>query len=224
MNFEQQNIEKLFGKRAKHLVTFLLYYHKKSISREQLIEIFWPYHAHHAAKNNLNVTIHSIRKCYQFSPNIIIQTDCTQLEKLHREAKAITRNLDKSNAINELQNIISLYHGDFIESMYEPWVEKRRENYREIYLYALNQLSEYYFQNGQYLEAIKYYKLMLEKDNCMEEIHRKLMLCYHKLGRQSKVIRQFQYCKKILEKELELSPTLETVALLSALRQSSAAS
>lgn len=236
INFENQNIEKMFGKRAKHLVSFLLYHHKKSISREKLIEIFWPYHAHHAAKNNLNVTIHGIRKvfqrilpdtpiltlendCYQFSPNIIIQTDCDQIEQYHRNAKAIVSNLDPKNATKELQGIIEIYKGDFLETMYESWMEKRRENYREIYLYSLNQLSQFYFKIGQYLEAIKYNKLMLEKDNCMEEIHRKLMLCYHKLGRQSKVIRQFQNCKKILQQELEMSPSQKTVALLTELRQ-----
>jgi len=238
INFENQNIEKLFGKRAKHLVSFLLHHHKKSISREKLIEIFWPYHAHHAAKNNLNVTIHGIRKvfqrllpdvpiltlendCYQFSPNIIIQTDCDQIEQFHRNARAIVNNLDQKNATKELKGIISLYQGDFLESMYEPWMEKRRENYREIYLYSLNQLSQLYFEIGQYLEAIKYNKLMLEKDNCMEDIHRKLMLCYHKLGRQSKVIRQFQKCQKVLQQELEMVPSKKTIALLTALRQGS---
>jgi len=238
INFENQNIEKMFGKRAKHLVSFLLYHHKKSISREKLLEIFWPYHAHHAAKNNLNVTIHGIRKifqrilpdapiltlendCYQFSPNIIIQTDCDQIEQFHRNARAIVSNLDQKNAAKELQGIIALYKGDYLETMYEPWMEKRRENYREIYLYALNQLSQLYFDLGQYLEAIKYNKLMLEKDNCMEEIHRKLMLCYYKLGRQSKVVRQFQKCQKILHQELEMSPSQKTIALLTELRQGS---
>lgn len=241
INFENQNIEKMFGKRAKQLISFILHNHKKPISREKLIEIFWPYHAHHAAKNNLNVTIHNIRKvferilpnvpiltlendCYQFSPNIIIQTDCDQIVQFHRNAKAIVSNLNQKNATKELQGIIALYKGDFLESMYEPWMEKSRENYREIYLYSLNQLSQLYFEIGQYLEAIKYNKLMLEKDNCMEEIHRKLMLCYHKLDRQNKVIRQFQNCKKVLQQELEISPSQKTVALLTQLRQANASS
>ena len=238
LNFEQQNIEKLFGKRAKHLVSFLLYHHKKAISREKLIETFWPYHAHHAAKNNLNVTIHGIRRvfqrilpdvpvlilendCYQFSPNIIIQTDCAEIEKCYRNAKAIVSNMDKKNATKELQQIVTLYKGDFLEALYESWMDKSRENYREIYLYALNQLSQHYYQVGQYLEVIKYNKMILELDNCMEEAHRKLMLSYHNLGRQSKAIRQFQHCKKVLKDELDISPSQKTIGLLTELRQTS---
>ena len=71
----------------------------------------------------------------------------------------------------------------------------------------------------QYLEAIKFSNLMLEKDCCMEDVHQKLMVCYHFLGRHAKVVRQFQKCEKMLKEELGIKPSKKTVALLESLRE-----
>lgn len=233
MHFENQNIENLFSKRTKSLLAFLLYNCKKPISRDKLAELFWPYHA--TAKNNLNVAIHSIRKifnnllpdipiiklendCYVFTPNIIIQTDTDRIEQLYRNAKAIRNNVNSTNAIGDFQSVIAYYKGDFLEGIYDAWTEKKRDHYREIYLFSLHQLSNIYFHLEQFFEAIKYNKMMLEKDACMEEVHRKLMICYHRLNRNIKVIRQFQKCKKALVTEMGIAPSQKTVALLEELR------
>lgn len=229
IQIDQQNIENLFSKRTKSLLAFLLYNYRKPISRDKLAELFWPYHA--TAKNNLNVAIHGIRKifqnllpdvpilklendCYTFSPNLAIQTDVEKIEQLYRNAKAIYHQVDSKNAISDFQSVISHYKGGFLEGMYDPWMVKKRDHYREIYLYSLHQLSNIYFGLEHFFEAIKYNKMMLDQDACMEDVHRKLMICYHRLNRNIKVIRQFQQCKKILELEMGIAPSKKTVALL----------
>lgn len=234
IHFENQNIENLFSKRTKSLLAFLLYNYKKPISRDKLAELFWPYHA--TAKNNLNVAIHGIRKifnnllpdipiinlendCYVFTPNLIIQTDAERVEQLYRSAKAIANNVNTTQAAGDFQTVVSHYKGDFLEGIYEPWTERKRDHYREIYLYSLNQLSNIYFQVEQFFEAIKYNEMMLEKDACMEEVHRKLMICYHRLNRNIKVIRQYQKCEKALASEMGIVPSKKTVELLEELRR-----
>lgn len=236
INLQNQFIENLFSKKTKSMLAYMLYHHKKPICRDKLISIFWPYHDPTQAKNNLNVAIHKIKKdflrifpdapifrldndCYVFNTNFIIETDVEKFELNYRHSKAIVNTVNATSAIEEFQAVIDLYQGDFLERIYEPWIEQKRDHYRELYLNTLNHLSTIFFQLEQFLEAIKYNKLMLEKDACMEVVHRKLMICYHSIGRHAKVMRQYQKCEKIMKEELGMTPSKKTMALLETLTE-----
>jgi DNA-binding SARP family transcriptional activator len=55
----------------------------------------------------------------------------------------------------------------------------------------------------------------------MEEAHRYLMLCFSKMGHRSQAIRQYDYCRQRLWRELELLPELETEKLYQGLKSES---
>lgn len=61
--------------------------------------------------------------------------------------------------------------------------------------------------------AEKVFRMMLEKDDCLENIHRKLILCYYQLGRRDLAIRQYHKCVEALQKELNIEPSLSTKEL-----------
>ena len=61
--------------------------------------------------------------------------------------------------------------------------------------------------------AGKIFRMMLEKDDCLENVHRKLILCYYRLGRRDKAIRQYYKCSEALRKELNIEPSQSTKEL-----------
>ena len=59
---------------------------------------------------------------------------------------------------------------------------------------------------------------MLEKDPCLENVHRKLILCYYKLGLRDKAIKQYYRCAKALKDELNIEPSTPTKELFDTIR------
>jgi DNA-binding SARP family transcriptional activator len=92
---------------------------------------------------------------------------------------------------------------------------------RETYLQVLDHLSELYVQEGKPALAAEMCELILEKDNCREDVHRRLMLCYAQLGHRDRALRHFRKCCEILRTELDVAPTAATVRLVEEIRKGS---
>jgi DNA-binding SARP family transcriptional activator len=119
-----------------------------------------------------------------------------------------------AEAVVEYRMATELYRGDFLEEdLYEDWPNAQREHLRQIYLERVDQLSEYYLQQGKYPETIALCQKMLAQDNCHEEAHRRLMRCYQSQGQRHLAVRQYQLCVQALRIELDVPPLPETQKL-----------
>jgi DNA-binding SARP family transcriptional activator len=233
--YNNLKLQKWPGQKAYSLLAFLLIHYKKSIHKEELMDKFWPEATPSSARNSLNVAIHSIRKCletfsptteivrykrdaYFINPELKINLDTDQFIALWKEGRAHQpTNLDK--CIYCYEKAIALYNGDFMESIhYEAWPEMERESLKETYLAMLSKLSQYYFDKQALQHCIALSKLMLEKDQCLEDVHRRLMECYVKQGVIDKAVRQYELCKKVLRRELETKPSESTEVLFREIR------
>ena len=90
---------------------------------------------------------------------------------------------------------------------YEDWSTLERENLKEVFLVALEKISESRFDSGNLAEAISLCKAILERDNCREEIYRRLMCCYQKAGRRDKALCTYRQCVRSLKGELDAEPS-----------------
>lgn len=228
---------RLKGHNAKTLLAYFFYHRKRPIHREKLMNMFWPDSLPESARNCLNVTIHNIRKifqsvsnsekdiiiykdeCYSFHPDLKVEIDVEQFNLFWRKGLAYenTQNLEKS--IDFYSKAIALYKGDFIEDlMYEDWCEGERENLKERYIVILDRLSLYSFRKGDYKSTVELCNIMLKKDNCLEEIHRRLIASYRALGSRDKAIKQFTKCSQMLKKELGIEPSQTTRELYDKIR------
>ena len=111
--------------------------------------------------------------------------------------------------------------GEFLEDeIYGSWSSLDRENLKEIYLVILDKISEFYMANHKYLEAIRLCETILEKDNCREDIYRRLMVSYFHVGQRSNALKLFHKCTKVLKYELEVKPTASTIELYRKIKES----
>ena len=218
------------GKKAKLLCAFL-FLHNRSLYRDKLMELFWPGSGVLAARNCLNVTVHQIRSCFQeiipdypfilfrdecycVNPEIEVNRDIDVFKMHWRSAKAYDNDRNYKAALFEYELAASVYRGDFMEDeLYERWIENERESLKESYLLILDRISYFYSMNGKPDIAVDLCNQILCKDECREDIHRRIMKCYTRIGQPQRALKQFEKCKKVLREELEVKPTRKTIEL-----------
>lgn len=223
--------------KAKEILAFLLYHRQRPVYRDILMDKFWPNSSLDSARNCLNVTLHGIRtllqkldstiefivfkdECYSINPDLEVQADVEDFSQHWRRGRALERERNLELALPEYELAVSLYRGDFMEEdLYESWNEPDRENYKETYLTILDKLSHYYSMNGKPEVAIDLCQQILERDNCREDIYRRLMKSYCRLGKREKALREFQRCEQVLQKEFQVTPTPQTLKLLEQIKQ-----
>lgn len=226
------------GRKGKAIFAYLVFYHKRRIVRDVLMDTFWPRSSADAARNCLNVALHGIRRtlsklnpscdyilfrdeCYFINPEEVeVWVDVEEFLEHWRVAQSIEREKGIHQAIPEYELAAALYKGDFMEEdRYESWPSDERDHLKEIHLLILDKLSQLYCLDGKAATAISLCETILEKDACREDVHRRLMRCYFNLGQRDKALKQFRRCEEILKEELDVEPTAETVELYEEIRR-----
>jgi DNA-binding SARP family transcriptional activator len=219
------------SRKGKSLFAYLAYHYNKPIFRDVLMDVFWPKSMAESSRNSLNVVIHGLRKllqqfdavreyiifkneCYCINPEIGIWTDVDELKVLWRKGRAVEKSKGLEAAAEFYDQIAGIYSDDFMsDEIYEDWSTLERENLKEIFLVTLEKISENRFRLGNLAEAIGICKAILERDNCREEIYRRLMCCYQKTGRRDKALLAYRKCIHALKSELDVGPSAATAEL-----------
>jgi DNA-binding SARP family transcriptional activator len=219
------------SKKGKSIFAYLSYHSDRRISRDILMDVFWPKSMRDSARNSLNVAIHGLRKrlqqfdpekeyivfsneSYSINPEMEIWTDVNEFGDLWMKAQSLERNKGLEAAAAFYDQVASTYSGDFMsDELYEDWSTLERENLKEIFLVALEKISECRLQAGSLEETISICKVILERDGCREEIYRRLMCCYQKAGRRDKALCTYRQCVRSLKSELDVEPSAATIEL-----------
>jgi DNA-binding SARP family transcriptional activator len=236
VEFGGRVLERWPSRRGRFLFAYLAINHQKRASRDALMEMFWPHSNPISARNRLNVTLHGVRQLLQaieardpvilyengsyfINPRIDLWLDVDEFKTAWEQGRRKEREGRIQDALSLYSRAAKLYAGDLMEdSVYEDWLSTEREHLKEVYLVILDKISQHLSLDGDPDTAICLCESMLEKDSCQEEVHRRLMLCYYRLGFRDKALKQYQRCTEILRKELGVEPTTETVRLYQSIK------
>ncbi|HXV44337.1 MAG TPA: BTAD domain-containing putative transcriptional regulator [Anaerolineae bacterium] len=217
--------------KGQAIFKYLITHQGTPISKDALMEVFWPEADPEAARRNLHQAIYSLRQtlkqgqsdfqaiqfendCYQLNPELKVWLDCAQFEWHAQAGQRLEAAGQWPAAAVEYNLAEELYRGDFLEEdLYEDWTALPRERRRNMYLDIADRLSEYYFQQGEHAAAITLCQKILAQDNCHEQAHRRLMECYQIQGQRRLAVRQYQLCVQTLKTELDVPPSVETQTL-----------
>ncbi|MBC8074497.1 MAG: winged helix-turn-helix domain-containing protein [Chloroflexales bacterium] len=222
--------------RGRSVFKYLLTHHNRPVSRDVLMDVFWPDAEPEAARNSLNVAMHGLRQAlrpvtdvavvlfqqgaYQLSPDLRLWIDIDEFERRVREGHACEERGQLAAAVAEYEVVTSLYQGDFlVDDPYDDWPVLIRERLRTAYLDTLDRLAHTYFSQGQYGQCAALCQIILAHDNCREDAHCKLMRCYSRQGQQYLALRQYQACAEALRDELNIDPSPSTTQLYERIRQ-----
>ncbi len=223
--------------KGKSIFKYLVTHRERPISKEVLMEIFWPEGDPDSARNNLNVAIYGLRKslgkvnadysyvlfqdgCYLLNPEVDIWVDTEAFMAHVRKAKECERRKDLVGAIHEYRAAEAIYQSEFlVEDRYEDWLLGARQTFHDTYLAVMNRLSCHYLEERDYEACVTICVKTLVHDACNEELHRRLMRCYSLMGQAHLAMRQFHLCREIMARDLNLKPSPETMQLFEQIRQ-----
>jgi DNA-binding SARP family transcriptional activator len=229
------------NRRAKSVLKYLVLHHAQPVSKEVLMDCFWPDASPEAARNSLNVAVYNLRQAlrksgddvsyilfqdntYLLNPALDVWFDFEVFTEHCQKARQLDTEQNVLRAIQEYKTAESLYTGQlFEEDRYEDWPVSRRNYLQEIYLQVLERLSEYAFSEQAYAECINLCNNWLMIDPCCENAHMRIMQCHSRQGQHHLAVRQYQRCVDILKRELDLLPGKDIALLYQRIRMSASA-
>jgi DNA-binding SARP family transcriptional activator len=200
------------------------------------MEVFWPGAAPAAARNNLNVAVHTLRRAlhtagdvqilvfeqgtYRLHSDLRLWVDVDEFDHHVRAGRQLEAAGELAGAMAEYELTFSLYQGDFLaDDPYEEWPVLTRERLRLTHLDIVDRLSHLYFSQGRYAPCAALCQRIVERDPCQEDAHRRLMRCYSRQGQLHLALRQYRICVEALRAELGIDPAAETTALYEQIRR-----
>jgi DNA-binding SARP family transcriptional activator len=224
-------------RRGRAVFQYLLAHRRRSVARDELAEVFWPGSSAGAARNCLNTSLSILRSslrdvlgdlpvvvyrdgAYCIDPALDLTVDAEELESLVAEGARRRRAGDVEGAARALREAVALYRGDLFEDdPYEEWMSAQRRFLRETYLTALSDLAGCEAALGDPSQAIGLYRQALLAEPEREDVHRRLMEAYARVGQRAQALRQFDLCAEALRRRLRAEPSAETVALCARIRR-----
>ena len=200
---------------------FYLYFHPPQ-TKEQIATIFWPDITPARLKMRYKTTIYRLRHAvgqevilyegerYSFNRG----TDYTcDLDDFNLYLEAARNSSEVRQTVDLLQKAVDLVHGPYLANIDADWVMPERVRLQEAYQAVLLRLGELYLELEQADLSLEASRRALQSDPLLEQAHRQRMRAYAALRDQPGLARQYQQCRKTLQKELGLQPTNETERL-----------
>jgi tetratricopeptide (TPR) repeat protein len=120
---------------------------------------------------------------------------------------------------------VELYRDGFLAGFtlpdapaFDEWQFFEGEGLRGQVSDALQRLARWYGDCAEYDDAISYARRWLALDPLHEPAQRELMALYARSGQRAAALRQYAECERMLDEELSVSPSPETVELYEAVR------
>ncbi|MBT5111334.1 MAG: hypothetical protein HOM25_21840 [Rhodospirillaceae bacterium] len=195
----------------------------RGLSREKLIDLFWGERDEEQAQASLRQSLASIRRVLGSNYDCL-QTNATNVAidavRVTIDAREFEE-LSESSGFGDRKRALDLYQGDLLDSAkikekdFETWLRPLRERLRgKAITLLIKELEE--ADEGE--KVIVLASRLLDLDPTNEVAHRALMRTYAARGRENTALQQFIVCRELLEQELGVGPSHETVVLFEAIK------
>jgi DNA-binding SARP family transcriptional activator len=189
----------------------------RGVSSATLAQTLWPDAEGDLASKTFDTTLYRLRLLLGDEKFLVLQDGQLTLDPKYCwvDAWAFERMLGQTA---ELQKALSLYQGPFLNKEDAAWALALRERTRSKFLRAVVRHGESLEQRSNWSAAAQWYQKGIEADHLAEELYRKLMLSYHKLGRCAEALAVYQRCAQALATVLGVAPSSETRSLFEEIR------
>ncbi len=194
--------------------------------REALAGLLWGELPEADARNNLRQTLSSLRK--KVGEHLVITRAQVAFDfdaAYWLDVELFERWTREAGDLDALDEAIALYRGDFLAGFsprsapaFEEWMLAQRTRYREQVLWALQRLTDDRLHRRDLGRAMDAATRLLALDPWREEAYRQLMRALAYSGQRTAALAQFEKCRRVLDAELGVAPSLETIQLYERIR------
>jgi DNA-binding SARP family transcriptional activator len=215
---------------------YLLLHRGRSTPKDVLMDLVWPEAFSSAARNNLNVALHGLRRYlrgsgdvgghilfqdggYLINPEMDLWLDLVQFDRHLAVGRRLGDRRNIPGAVSELEAAEALYRGPLFEDdLYEDWTITPRQAVEDRYVEALAALAGHYRTLGDDRACVRVSRKVLVLQPMYEAAHRHLMHAYARLDQRHLALRQYRECVSVLRAELRVPPAPETTRLIELVR------
>jgi DNA-binding SARP family transcriptional activator len=133
-----------------------------------------------------------------------------------RESARVAQEVLRGEARGCAARVDDLTAGDLLPGWYDEWVVIEREHFRQLRLHALEELCGQLTDEGRFGQAVEAGLAAVSSEPLRESAHRVLIRAYLHEGNRGEAMRQYDSCRQVLRRELNIDPSPVTQALLSA--------
>lgn len=216
-------------RRARDIFCCVATSRHRRVSKDILIETFWPDEDPRVVEKNFHPTISHIRKAlnsrqpfkqnflvfrdgaYQLNPELSFLIDTEEFDRHFSDAEAAKREKDGERLRASLIAAHDAYRGEFMTGVYEDWVEERRAFYTEQFARVTSALARHELSEKRLASAKKYASETLALDPYREDIHRLVMKILAAQGKRPALQKHFDQLQSLLRSDLGIDPAPETL-------------
>ncbi len=183
---------------------------KKTVSRDELANVFWSEAGEKNAKISLRNALHKIKKIFKED---IILTPNKSVLTLNEN---INFDIDVKKFEANPSDNLDLYTEDFLKGFYiknavdfEYWSSELSSFYKELFMKTSEQKIIDFFEKEELKECKKVIYRVLNIDNFNEVLYLYLMKIYKLDNRYDKIINEYYNLKKLMNEELGIDPSKE---------------
>ena len=192
------------------------------MTRSRLIGILWAERGEDQARSSLRQALTALRKAFSGRGPAPLQIDD---EWVGLDLAAVTVDLSdylkecESKRPDALEHAVGRWNGALLEGLSVPdqevqdWLFSTRQDLEGLQETALFELLTIRQDEGDDHKALAAGQALLELDPLNEAARRAVMRCHARMGARGEALRQYQACKAVLARELDVEPETETKAL-----------
>lgn len=214
-------------RKARALLAYLSLQDGKPVSRETISDLLWTDRGVDQARHSLRQTLLVLRRELRDAGEDLIRSEDGVLS-FRPDAVATDvgrfRVLAGSRERADLAEAAELYAGPLLARFqpvaadFDDWVDRTRGEIAEVSLDVLGRLADCCLAAEDAHAAVLTTERMLAIDPLREDVHRRLIEAYARVGRRADAIRQYNACVEMLRRDLDVGPSAETEALIGRVR------
>jgi DNA-binding SARP family transcriptional activator len=207
-------------RRGRELLQYLTLHPTRGISRDRLIELFWPDLDARAATHRLHLVasgarrflkeilggfdaIRCTREGYAWHPSVTVVSDLNQFMDFYRQGTLVA-----------FKQAVALYSGELFEGENRDWLQPERVRYSTIHASMLERLANCALAECDHDAALGYGLELLALDRAHEGASRLVMRCFGALGQRARAIAEYEALRRYLKQHLGIEPMAETLRVL----------
>lgn len=208
------------GRKVLSFLQYLIVYHERNISAEELIEKFWPEGSNapaNALRRMLFKTRNLLREmypgqeellltfpgCYAWNPEICLKLDIEEFEA----ACQIARKKEGDEQAEAYLLAVSLYKGDFLAANDDEWAMGLRQYYRAIYLDACKMLLPLLEKRERWIDILSVCEQAYRIDFTVENFTICQMQALINLGQPEQAIKIYKNFRNKMLEEFQIEPS-----------------